>query len=278
MEHPVYNKGYLHGKNHYFHLKDNEGQEHDFHFHEFDKIVLMLAGRVVYVIEDKQYELTPGDILLIGNHTIHKAIIDNSVPYERIIFYLDREYYTNVLKTIDLCECFEIVAQTGNYLFHPNHVLLSEISMITNEYEKKKDSDDPWDILIADGYVVNFLANINKVIARTDAKAQLEAEFDPRIKDTLQYIADHLSEKLTVDMLANHVFLSRYYFMRLFKAQIGCSVTEYINEKRLLSAAHLIRIGYSATRAATEVGFTDYSSFYRAFKKQFGINPTELVK
>lgn len=271
-------KGYLNGIHRYFHLKDTDSQEYDFHFHDFDKLVILLSGHVVYVVEDKQYELTPGDFLLIGQHIIHKAVIDPSVPYERIILYLDRQYYSTILKNVDLCECFEIVARTGNYLFHPNHTLLSEIAQITFEYEKKMNSHDPWDVLIANGYIVNLLAHINKMISRTDAKAELEIYFDPRIKDTVQFISDHLSEKLTVNMLAERVFLSRYHFMRLFKTQMACSVTEYINQKRLLAAAHMIRAGHSATYTATELGFTDYSSFYRAFKKQFGVSPTDLVK
>ena len=82
-------KGYLHENYHYFHLKDTAGQEHSYHFHEFDKVVLLLSGRVDYVVENTTYPLLPWSVLLVPHHAIHKALIDVSEPYERIILYLD---------------------------------------------------------------------------------------------------------------------------------------------------------------------------------------------
>ena len=85
-------EGYLHENYRYFHLRDTAGQERDFHFHDFDKIVLLLSGRVNYLVEDQSYQLRPWDLLLVKHHTIHKALIDRSEPYERIIVYLDRQF------------------------------------------------------------------------------------------------------------------------------------------------------------------------------------------
>ena len=55
-------EGYLEENYHYFHLRDTAGQERDFHFHEFDKIVLLLSGRVEYAVEGSSYDLRPWDI------------------------------------------------------------------------------------------------------------------------------------------------------------------------------------------------------------------------
>ena len=81
-------EGYLEENYHYFHLRDTAGQERDYHYHEFDKIVLLLSGRVDYAVESVSYALRPWDILLVKHHVIHKALIDKSVPYERIILFL----------------------------------------------------------------------------------------------------------------------------------------------------------------------------------------------
>ena len=86
-------EGYLRENYHYFHLRDTAGQERDFHFHEFDKLVLLLSGRVDYVVENVRFTLRPGTVLLVKHHAIHKAIIDKSEPYERIILYLDRGFF-----------------------------------------------------------------------------------------------------------------------------------------------------------------------------------------
>ena len=81
--------GYLEENYHYFHLRDTAGQERDFHFHEFDKVVVLLSGHVDYTVEDITYALKPWDVLLVKHHTIHKALIDKTEPYDRVIIYLD---------------------------------------------------------------------------------------------------------------------------------------------------------------------------------------------
>jgi AraC-like DNA-binding protein len=71
-------------------------------------------------------------------------------------------------------------------------------------------------------------------------------------------------------------YMSRYHFMRLFKAQTGFTVHGYIKHKRLVRAAQLIRAGTPVTKAAAECGYNDYSAFHRAFRETFGISPPEL--
>ena len=104
---PFLREGYLNENYHYFHLQDSAGQEKSFHFHEFDKIVLLLSGKVDYIVEDVTYPLTPWSLLLVRHHAIHKALIDVSVPYERIIIYLDRGYFGRILPEVSLMTCFE---------------------------------------------------------------------------------------------------------------------------------------------------------------------------
>ena len=81
-----------------------------------------------------------------------------------------------------------------------------------------------------------------------------------------------------MEQLSEQVYLSRYHFMRLFKAQTGSTVHAYVRQRRLLSAARLIREGVPAVKAAADSGFGDYSAFHRAFKECFGISPGELKK
>ena len=94
----------------------------------------------------------------------------------------------------------------------------------------------------------------------------------------LSYINENFRSELTVDELADKVFLSKYHFMRLFKAQTGSTVYAYVRQKRLMNASRLIREGVPAQKAAAESGFGDYSAFHRAFKESFGTSPGKLKK
>ena len=115
------------------------------------------------------------------------------------------------------------------------------------------------------------------MLAEAEEPRAGQSGYDAKIQQALSYINENFRKELTVDALAERVFLSRYHFMRLFKAQTGSTVHAYIRQKRLMNAARLIREGVSAGKAASESGFADYSAFHRAFRESFGTSPGKLA-
>lgn len=268
-------EGYLEENYHYFHLRDTAGQERDFHFHDFDKIVLLLAGRVDYAVESVSYALRPWDILLVKHHTIHKALIDKSEPYERIILYLDGSYYDRLLPEAHLMDSFEEADRSGEYRLVPDEEQRKTLEETFRAYERAATDTAFGAQTLRDTYILQLLVLIGRINA---APRREEQRFDAKIRQTLSYINENLARELTVDALAERVYLSRYHFMRLFKAQTGNTVHAYVRQKRLLYAARLIREGTNANQAAEAAGFADYSAFHRAFRQSFGISPGELKK
>ena len=269
-------EGYLRENYHYFHLRDTAGQERDFHFHDFDKIVLLISGGVDYAVEDKVYRLRPWDVLLVRHHMIHKALIDKSEPYERIIIYLDRKYFVRVMPGAGLLDCFERAGKTGRHLLAPDAGQREGLMAALDAYERSLTDEDFGAQAMRDTLMMQLLIRINRIASA--APERPDVRLDPKIEDTLSYINENLSRELTVDALAARVYLSRYHFMRLFKAQTGSTVHAYVRQKRLLYAARLIREGINANKAAADSGFADYSSFHRAFRESFGMSPGELKK
>ena len=271
-------EGYLKENYHYFHLRDTAGQERDFHFHEFDKLVLLLDGRVDYALESVVYPLRPWDVLLVRHHTIHKALIDKSAPYERVILYLDRRYFDRLMPEARLFDCFDRADEQGQYLLSPDEAQRAQLREVLAGVEKSLNAPDFGAQAMCDTYIVQFLVLLGRLSFNAEAAQRGEAHFDEKISATLSYINENLSEELSVDELAARVHVSRYHFMRLFKAQTGSSVHAYVRQRRLMHAAHLIREGMSAARAAEESGFSDYSAFHRAFVALFGVSPGRLKK
>ena len=85
-------RGYLTENYRLFYLKDNRAVQLDYHYHEFDKIVLQISGRVTYNIEGKSYLLQPMDLLLISRNLIHLPVIDTSEVYERMVLWIHRDF------------------------------------------------------------------------------------------------------------------------------------------------------------------------------------------
>lgn len=268
--------GYLNENYRYFHLRDTAGQERDFHFHEFDKLVILLSGAVDYTVEGVTYSLAPGDVLIVRHHSIHKALIDVSVPYDRVIIYLNRSYFERLLPNAGLGAMFESGAVLGNDLFRLNAESREMLESCLEECEQSLSQNDSWSGALQDASMIRLLAILNRIVSATAPSEQKPKSYDSKIADTLSYINENPSADLSVDALSERVFLSRYYFMRLFSEQTGSSVHAYVNQRRLLYASHLIREGTPAARAAAECGFSDYSTFHRAFKKAFGISPGQI--
>ena len=272
-----YNReGYLNENFRMFHLRDTAGQERDFHFHEFDKIVILISGSVNYMVEGTDYSLKPWDILLVRHHMIHKALIDVSVLYERIIIYLNSSYVERFAPNGGLMDCFAAAEKRRFCLMRPDN----------GEIEKLKDSLDRLDASISDTefgaelmrgtLLAQLMVQLNRIMQRDSSRENTTAEQCGKISAALSYINENITGKLSVDELAAMCYLSRYHFMRLFKQQTGCTVHNYIRQKRLVLAARLIREGMSASSAAAECGFTDYSAFHRAFSQTFGVSPGKI--
>ena len=274
-ESSVSRAGYLRENYHYFHLRDTAGQELDFHFHEFDKIVLLLSGRVDYTVEGSSYALKPWSVLLVKHHTIHRALIDKSQPYERIIIYLDGKYFDRILPGVRLTDSFDQADKSGEHLLRPTARQRQSIEEVLAAYESAGEDGGFGAQALRETYIMQLLIYIGRMTA---AKEPGESQYDPKIRRVLSYINENLGGELRVEQLAEQVYLSKYHFMRLFKAQTGSSVHAYVRQKRLLHAARLIREGMPVSKAAALSGFGDYSAFHRAFRESFGISPGELKK
>ena len=192
--------GYLKEPYHYFHLKDTAGQERDFHFHDFDKVVILLSGRVNYLVESSSYEMQPWNVLLVRHHTIHKAVIDKSEPYERIIIYLDRKYFERIMPGTGLTDCFDQTHKHGRYLLSATPEQLEELKAAVTAYEKTVGDRRFGAQTMGETMIMQLLIHIGRLSEVDPAKS--ETFIDPKIQQVLSYINENFRRELSVDTLA----------------------------------------------------------------------------
>ncbi len=270
-------EGYLNEDFRYFHLRDTAGQERDYHFHEFDKIVILLSGRVDYTVEGTTYALSPWDVLLVRHHMIHKALIDKTEPYDRIIIYIDPNCLERYAPDCGLMDCFAVAEKRRYCLMRPDgDNKREELSKQLMRLESAVSDRDFGSEIMKSTCLVQLMVILNRIMQSDTASEVVVSDRDDKIAAALSYINENLAKDLSIDELASLSYLSRYHFMRLFKTQTGYTVHNYIQQKRLNQAARLIREGKSAVSAAAECGFSDYSTFHRAFTKTFGVSPGKL--
>ena len=101
-------------------------------------------------------------------------------------------------------------------------------------------------------------------------------DYIQRINKVVAYINNHLDETLDLKTLANEVALSDFHFHRIFKALKGEAIGAYITRLRLEATARLLRYtALTIEEIAFNIGYETPASLSKAFKKQYGISPTE---
>jgi AraC-type DNA-binding domain-containing proteins len=270
-------RGYLNHAFRLFHLCDNNAEKFDYHYHDFDKIVIFFSGEVTYVVEGKSYLLEPWDILLINRHEIHKPVIDACSDYERIVIWVSPEFIEQYrTRQYDLAECFHQIKQLKNNLIRVHADYQDKLKLILSDLESSLSSPDFASELLSSSYFIQFMIYLNRLIQTNSlVSSHNSISYDKQIQNILEYINSNLGKDLSLDQLANYFYVSKYHLMRKFKEDTGYTIHNYIQKKRLLLAADLIRQGMPITKACFECGFQEYSTFSRAFKTMFHVSPRD---
>lgn len=270
--------GYLNENFNLFHLRDKKQQEFPFHYHEFNKIIIFLSGKVTYLIEGKAYFLKPWDILLVNNHHVHKPIIDSSEPYERIVIWVNSNFIeSHNYEACDLSSCFKKSKEKSISLLRLSDDFQKHLKSIIGTLEVSINSNEFGSKLLSNALFIQFLIYLNRLyLGNMGLPINNSLKYDKQIEEIIKYINDNLTIDLSLDTICKNFFISKYYLMHKFKRETGFTLHNYIIQKRLFRACEFIKEGKPIKKAYMECGFTEYSTFLRAFKKQFNILPTEL--
>ncbi len=271
------NKGFLKEDFRIFHLRDQRQLHVEAHFHEFDKVVIPLSGSVTYTVEGTDYELRRGDVLFIRHHDVHRSHMSGKSIYDRIILWADPDFLKSCKDDGgDLERCFEQASNSRTPLYRPYADDWEQMLWFAHELEENETDTRFGQQLVRNAYFALLMTELNRCVLNEMTARHNNA--DSHMDVVIKYINDNISGNLVVDDLAAMCYLSRYYFMRRFKEITGYTVHGYIQLKRLTLAADLLENGESAGDAAAKCGFGDYSTFLRAFIKQYGVAPSRFTR
>jgi len=272
--------GYLNSDFEYFHIIDKKHMEFEFHYHDFNKIIIFISGNVTYLIEGKAYKLKSWDILFVNSHDVHKPIVSQDVSYERIVLWVNSSFLDLHNKgNSNLQICFELASREKICLLRlPVDNIKSLQSALFNLETAIKDKEFGNEVLKSSLFL-QIMVYLNRLFLRRElTTASTDIEYDERIAAILDYINSNLKEDLSIESLATKFYINKYFLMHKFKADTGYTLHNYIQQKRLIKASTLIKEGNPITEVYLDCGFGDYSSFIRAFKKTFNLSPRDYCK
>ncbi len=250
------------------------------HKHSFYEIYLFISGTITYTVEGCSYQPCPGDILLINiNETHYPESLPLNLPCECFIFRLDETFFTRLHgMEEDLTACFKDASKQNYRLFHPNQTQMNKIWKTCKTIECEQQNHELGNYIIAYSSMVELLVLLNRAYYDVPNSVCRNIEKQKQINQIVVYINEHLTEELTLEQIAKEFHVSKYYLSHQFKEYTGFSPYQYIMKKRLAVAYRMLYNGESVTYACMESGFRDYSNFLKAFKREFGCNPSDFVK
>lgn len=254
------------------HNRDPYFRTMEFHAHDFLELYYFLDGSVTYYIEDQVYDLCPGNLLIIPAGKMHRPVIANEhAAYERMVLWITPQYLQSIDSPAgDLQKNLQKVGEHGYCVpFRGDETVFVTALLKKLLYMQKNDTDPKF----CAGAVELYLWTIFRSYGVIDTTHRNETQVIPQV---IRYITEHFSEPLTLEDIAAEFFVSKSYLNRHFKAYTNSTVYAYIMALRLTHARRMLREGIPAVEAGRECGFSDYSTFYKAFKTQTGLSPQQF--
>lgn len=268
--------GYLNDNFKIFHIRDKKNIKFEYHHHDFSKIVILIDGDLTYYIEGKSYILKPWDILFVNKNEIHKPVVNANKYSERIVIWLNPDFIAKYAQgNNDLLKCFEVAMKNNYNLLRLNMKSIENIKTLIQDIQSCDNSNEFGSEILKESLFIQLMVLMNRLFLSSDKNRDIEdVQYDKTIEEVLSYINSNLENDLSIDTIASKFFISKYYLMRKFKSQIGSSIHNYVIQKRLILAKSLISDGLNMSNVCYKCGFNDYSSFVRAFKKVYGVSPS----
>lgn len=262
------------------HKWDTDLKDVELHHHDFYEVNFLISGDVTYVIESRVYHVRPGQMLLINPRELHQVYIQpDAAPYERYMLWISPAFLQNLSsEQTDLCRCFDMNRpHYGNLLSLSSEQRKTIPAMIETLLWEQNQPSYGSDLL-QKNLLTELMIHINRLVDQLDATAESAPDSQPLVARVIDYINDHYHEPLSLDLLAEQFFVSKYHLSHEFTRQMGTGIYQYIQKKRLLIARQLMTQGQRPVDVYALCGFGDYAAFFRAFRKVYGLSPRAYVQ
>lgn len=234
------------------------------HAHEMPEIYCFLEGCGRYLVEGTLYPLAPGDVLLMRPAETHKLILEEVRPYRRMAIH----FSPALLKELDgegrlLRPFFDRPLGQNNHYPAEQYPRLRQALTdfrLTPGLERLQILSRL--LLLLTELAAVYPGRLGELTVSDGLPAQL-----------VSYVNSRLFEPISLEEISHRFSRSASQVSRVFRSATGTSLWEYVLLKRLLAARAMLQRGETAARAALECGFSDYSAFYRAYRKRFGHSP-----
>lgn len=253
--------------------------EGNYHSHDFLELAYILSGEGKYCIEDEIYPIKEGDLLILNPGVRHQFLGSHDIDVPTTEFFVGCSdiqfpgYPSNFLPT-----------PGGSCILHTTGELRQKLFKLCSSMEAENAVCRQGRYFMLKAYMMQMLLLV--------IREQCEPLEQPKgcafesvnkkyvVEQMVNYFEDHYSEKISLDRIAENMYLSPFYISKIFKSETGDTPIRHLINIRLEKAKELLENGWqgSIQEVAASVGYEDAYHFSKLFKKHYGISPSQARK
>lgn len=248
-----------------------------YHFENVYQILFMISGKIQYQVGDKQYQVSKGGMIVLNTMEEHTLKV-LEYPYERYIIQIRPDFFQQEVKYPEVIAVFIKRPANFSHLLRVSEPVWNYLYEIIQEMEREyRGQKKYWEL-----YVGANLRRMFITIYRECADVLSIMKIGTGVTvayNVMNYLNHHFTENITVDQVANELFLNKDYISHVFKEETGFSVISYVISLRINQAKLLLsETDQSVTDIAASCGYTDFTYFSKQFKKLVGMSPSQFRK
>lgn len=245
------------------------------HCHDYYELIYCRqAAHAQYRLGDQQYALQQGDILFIAPNVLHRPILPKhgDDAYIRDIIRIHPAFMENIYGAF-MAPGDTYADKSG--LYRLDGIAGAGIGELFRKGIWEAEAQEVgWEAAVV-ANSLSILAQLRRAMAHEKRR---KPEGAALLDQMLAYVELHFAEKLTMGDVARHFFISESTITQTFRKKLGVSFYRCVTQRRLTAAKSLMEQGLPLDAVAEQTGFSDYSSFFRAFKQEYEVSPRQYRK
>jgi len=231
------------------------------HFHSSIELIYCISGCLSATVDGHLIQLTEGQLLINSSYTIHSYSTEKDS--ETFVVIIPLPFVPTLQRKLSQH------AFAGYVYEDTQGEVRTLIDLAHRHWEESSEA-------MHKGFSYMLLGLLADRVGLVETRG---SENTGLIKEILIYLQQHYTGSISMQQLAHHFGYSKSRFSHLFNEQLGCTLTEYVNSLRCQHASHLLLEGQlPVMEIALQVGFDCVRTFYRAFKRYYGVTPTQYTR
>lgn len=246
------------------------------HSHTFFELLFCRGGSLEYLLGTESYHIQRGDVVFVAPGCSHCPIFPEKLvePYTRDVLWISPLFASQMAEIFPEGE----LLPKQSFLLRTAGTRWEELlgQMFRTGVKESYAQAPGWQAAL---YGNTMRLAVHLVRIRAGDKTLIPPTEKQELLDRIVfYIESEMAQKITLAETARRFLVSESTINQLFRKRMQSSFYHYVTQRRLIAAKTLLLSGVSAEQICMQVGFGDYSAFYRAFKREYGISPSQYRK